>query len=231
MKNTTRTALIAAAASLMMTATSCNKFISDDERIFTALVTMESTEAGVSLQLNDSTVLRTNDINPMKYGNTTNRALINYSIDENKPATKAMETLDVKVYAIDTIRTKLPVADLGEGNDAAYGKDKIDIIRDWVNIGEDGYLTLRIRTARSTDIKKVHYVNLVDLGFKDGKYNFELRHNADGDLGFIYADGLIAFDLNELRPADGNPVMLNIRWNGEEDGDHSADIRLTFRKR
>lgn len=231
MKKTLRIALIAAAASLMMTATSCNKFNGNDERIFTALVTMESSESGVVLQLNDSTVLRTPDIDPKKYGNKTSRALINFSINEDQPSTKAIETYNVKVYAIDTIRTKLPVADLGENNDKEYGKDKIDIVRDWVNIGEDGYLTLRIRTARGSDAKKIHYVNLVDLGYADGKYNYELRHNADGDLGFMYADGLMAFDLNSLRPADGKPVMLNIKWDSYEGDERDADVKLTFRKR
>ncbi len=47
---------------------------------------------------------------------------------------------------MDSIRTKMPVVSAGENNDEKFGNDPIEIVKDWVTIAEDGYLTLRIRT-------------------------------------------------------------------------------------
>lgn len=54
----------------------------------------------------------------------------------------------------DTIRTKPASQDMGELNDSYYGTDKLEIIRDWVTIGEDGYLTLIVRTHSCPDFAR-----------------------------------------------------------------------------
>ncbi len=53
----------------------------------------------------------------------------------------------VNVNWIDSILTKKPVLclDSSEENHAKYGHDAVDIVRDWVTVVEDGYLTLRFR--------------------------------------------------------------------------------------
>ncbi|CEN49242.1 conserved hypothetical protein [Capnocytophaga canimorsus] len=52
----------------------------------------------------------------------------------------------MRINWIDSIRTKKPVPDLGAENDAKYGNDAIEVVKDWLTVAEDGYLTLRIRT-------------------------------------------------------------------------------------
>lgn len=215
-------------ASALFTLQSCLKDNASD-RIYTALVTVDSNEAGTTLQLNDSTVIRPTNMKPNLYGGKSVRALLDFTVDD--VSVLSHDTFDAKVMLLDTIRTKKPVPDLGELNDKKYGNDRIEIVNDWVSIGEDGYLTLRIRTHRS-DASKIHYVNLVRIeNEKDGdkEYTFELRHNASGDLYGYQSDGLIAFDLNDLAPADHSPVTLHLKWSGFHE-EKTANCKLTFRK-
>ncbi|MCQ2144472.1 MAG: NigD-like protein [Bacteroidales bacterium] len=220
-------ALICAAA--MVSLQSCLKDNGSD-RIIPALVTIDSNEAGTTFQLNDSTVIKPTNIKANLYKGRSVRALVNFSVDDVNVLDRP--EFEAKIFTIDTIRTKKSVPDLGELNDKEYGNDKIEIVNDWVSIGEDGYLTLRIRTWRY-DANKVHYVNLVRIeNEKDGdkEYTFELRHDACGDLPSVQADGIMAFDLNELAPEDRSPVTLHLKWRGFVE-DKSANVRLTFRKK
>ena len=66
----------------------------------------------------------------------------------------------VNVNWIDSILTKKPVPCLAtpEENDAKYGHDAVDIVRDWDD-SEDGYLTLRFRALWEN--VKAHSINLI----------------------------------------------------------------------
>lgn len=194
--------------------------------LFTALVTYEDSETGVRLQLDDSTSVGTSNLKPGLYDNKTVRALIQYYRENSSSAGKEENT--ITVVAVDTIRTKPASQDMGELNDSYYGTDKLEIIRDWVTIGEDGYLTLIVRTHRGSQ-SAVHSVYLVNKGEENGQYNFELRHDADGDVYGMETDGLISFNLNELAPEDRSPVTLHLTWEGFYET-KSADFNLTFRK-
>lgn len=204
-----------------------NDNYSRDPMFFTALVTYEDSESGVRLQLDDSTSLVTSNLKPGLYDNKTVRALIQYYRENSSSAVKEENT--ITVVAVDTIRTKPASQDMGELNDSYYGTDKLEIIRDWVTIGEDGYLTLIVRTHRGCQ-SAVHSVYLVNKGEENGKYNFELRHDADGDVYGMETDGLISFNLNELAPEDRSPVTLHLTWEGFYET-KSADFKLTFRKK
>lgn len=82
---------------------------------------------------------------------------------------------------IDSIRTKQPVETQGSEaeNVKVYGNDPIEIVKDWVSVAEDGYVTLRIRTLWGGNA--THIINLVNGVNKDNVYEFDLRHNAQGD--------------------------------------------------
>ncbi len=192
------------------------------QRLLTAIVTYEDLASGVIFQLDDSTKLVPTNLNTGLYNHKTVRAIVKFL-----PVLDDDAENKVRVFCVDSIRTKKAVPDMGDENDEAYGKDKIEIIRDWVTVGEDGYLTLRIRTYRCS-MTAIHYVNLVYLGYENGEYRYELRHDARGDSEGWVADGLIAFDLNELAPEDRSAVTLHLKWEGFT-GSKTADFKLTFR--
>lgn len=152
------------------------------------------------------------------------RALINYNYDDETESSLRKVT----VNWMDGIRTKKPVADKGEENDTEYGKDCIEIVKDWVTVAEDGYLTLRIRTQWGQPGAR-HEVNLVSGVNPENPYEFELRHNANGDTHGDFGDALIAFNLNELIESDGSPVKIKINWESFS-GPKSTEFELLMRE-
>lgn len=219
-----RTLLLVLAS--IMTLSSCNhRGDYNPLSLVTALVTYEDLESGVQLQLDDNTSLKPSNLQPGLYNHKTVRALVRYVVDAED---NSSENNVVKVIAVDTIRTKAPSEDMGDQNDVLYGNDKLEIINEWVTIAEDGYLTLMVRTHRGNSTAR-HSVFLVRKGGKDGQYDFELRHDADGDIYGIESDGLIAFDLNDLAPEDRSPVTLHLTWDGFYET-RNVDFKLTFRK-
>ena len=113
----------------------------------TALVTVRPQADGTFfMQLDDFSVLYPENMSESPFGDKEVRALVNYTVNASDKDTRTVYA-NVHVNWIDSIRTKMPVADLGEENNVVeYGNDPIEIVRDWVTVAEDGYLTLRIRT-------------------------------------------------------------------------------------
>ncbi len=175
-----------------------------------ALVTVcPQTDGSFVMNLDEKTRLHPVNMKTSPFGDKEVRALVNYSAE--KHAENATD-INVQVNRIDSIRTKLPVVSLGAEEDAELGNDPIEIVNDWVTVAEDGYLTLRLRTAWG-DTQRVHYINLVTGINPDDPYDFELRHDSNGDRPLREADVLIAFNLNKLpAPADGK-AKVKLRWN------------------
>ena len=109
-----------------------------------ALVTVKNVDDGsFFLQLDDSTTLLPINVASSPFGEKEVRALVNYDeVDE----VSGRYSKAVHINWIDSILTKPIAPDLGEENDVVYGTDPVEIVRDWVTIAEDGYLTLRFRT-------------------------------------------------------------------------------------
>lgn len=104
----------------------------------------------------------------------------------------------------------------------------VDIVRDWVTVAEDGYLTLRFRALWGG--QKVHYINLVTDVNPDNPYEVELRHNANGDPQNYWRDALVAFNLNGVVPdTEGKTVKLTIRWHSSQ-GYKKVDFDYCSRK-
>lgn len=189
----------------------------------TALVTVRPTDSGTfTLQLDNTTVLYPSNMKSSPFGNKEVRALVNYT-DEGDH----VDARSVHINWIDSIRTKKPVPDLGIENDDRYGNDAIEIVKDWVTIAEDGYLTLRIRTLWGMANSK-HYINLLTGANPEDPYEVELRHNANGDTGGSMGDALIAFNLNDLPGKDGQDVKLKLNWKSFS-GPKSAEFELYLR--
>lgn len=214
---------------LSMTMGSCS---TDDDNDYywsktpNALVTVKTTNDGCYFQLDDSTTLLPTNLKK-PFGDKEVRALVNYTLTDQKDN---QYNAVVHVNWIDSILTKKPVPNLAtpEENDAKYGHDAVDIVRDWVTIAEDGYLTLRFRALWGN--VKPHSINLVAGVNPENPYEVELRHNTNGDPQLRWGDALVAFDLNGVVPdTNGKKVKLTIKWKSTA-GDKSIDFDYCSRK-
>ena len=222
---------ILAAMAMLLTALTFQSCSDDDNTDWSkvypnALVTVKQDGDATYLQLDDNTTLYPKNIKK-PFGDKEVRALVNYSATDEKS-----EVYNQVVYVnwIDSILTKQPVPSLGstEQNAQKYGDDMVDIVRDWVTIAEDGYLTLRFRTLWGGE--KVHYINLVSGVNPANPYEVELRHNANGDPKWRWGDALVAFDLNKVLPdTQGKTVKLTIRWKSSQ-GEKTVDFDYCSRK-
>ena len=178
----------------------------------TALVTVRPQADGTfCMQLDDFSVLYPENMSESPFGDKEVRALVNYTVNASDKDTRTVYA-NVHVNWIDSIRTKMPVADLGEENNVVeYGNDPIEIVRDWVTVAEDGYLTLRIRTRWGQRCTP-HVINLVGGVNPENPYEFDLHHDANGDEYGEMGDALIAFNLNDLPRSEGDRVTIKLNW-------------------
>lgn len=221
MKNNRLTMVMAL---LMMALTATFTSCDDDDMgkmvQHTALVTVKPTADSFYLQLNDSVRLEPVNMGVAPYGKREVRALVKYRTEE-----KLGHLHKVHVTWLDSIRTKMPEPSMGSKNDKVYGHDPIEIVRDWVTVAEDGYLTLRIR-MRWGQQHVFHYVSLLTDTNPDNHYVLELRHDANGDTYGMMGDALIAFNLRELMPEPSDkPVKFILRWKSYS-GDKQAEFEM-----
>lgn len=190
-----------------------------------ALVTVKSlSDSSCYLQLDDNSTLKPVNLSKSPFGTKEVRALVNYTETTDNPGTY---TKAVNVNWIDSIRTKMTVPTQGSDNDKKFGNDPIEIMKDWVTIVEDGYLTLRFRTLWGG--YTVHYINLLTGVNPENPYDVELRHNANGDTSTREGDGLIAFNLKDLPDTGGKTVKLKINWKSFS-GNKSVEFDFCSRK-
>ena len=192
-----------------------------------ALVTVKQNGDACYLQLDDNTTLLAQNLKSTVFGGKEVRALVNYSSTNEK---SDLYNQVVHVNWIDSILTKKPVPSLGsdEANSEKYGNNIVDIVRDWVTVAEDGYLTLRFRALWGG--QNPHYINLVTGVNPENPYEVELRHNQNGDAKYRVGDALVAFNLNDALPdTNGKTVKLTIRWKSSN-GDKKVDFNYCSRK-
>ena len=200
----------------------------DWDRVFpNALVTVKKSGDACYLQLDDNTTLLAKNLKPTIFDGKEVRALVNYTQTSEK-SEKYNQVIHVNW--IDSILTKKPVPSLGSDteNSEKYGNDMVDIVRDWVTVAEDGYLTLRFRALWGG--QNVHYINLLTGVNPENPYEVELRHNQNGDAKYRVGDALVAFNLNDALPdTNGKTVKLTIRWKSSN-GDKKVDFNYCSRK-
>ena len=186
----------------------------------TALVTVRPQADGTFfMQLDDFSVLYPENMSESPFGDKEVRALVSYR--EVKPVNDYY-TKSVAVNWIDSILTKPAVPYPADGDVSEYGDDPIEIVRDWVNIAEDGYLTLRFRTRWGSN-GVAHFVNLLTGINPDDPYEVEFRHNAYGDVNGAAGDALVAFRLSGLPDTGGETVKLTLRYQS-----FSGEKKITF---
>ena len=177
-----------------------------------ALVTVKPVDgAGFYMQLDDSTTLHPVNRSVSPYGDKEVRALVNYAYVRPEENDYEKRSFKVNVNWIDSILTKPAVPYPADGDVSEYGEDPIEIVRDWVNIAEDGYLTLRFRTRWGNN-GVVHFVNLLTGVNPDDPYEVEFRHNAYGDVNGTPGDALVAFRLSDLPDTNGKTVKLTLKY-------------------
>lgn len=192
-----------------------------EARVPSAVVTVRpSTDNSFTLQLDDKTTLVPTNMKASPFGNKEVRALVNYT--EETPTNGSVR--NVHVNWIDSIRTKLPVPTVGIDNDKTYGNDPLEIVKDWVTVAEDGYLTLRIRTKWGS-LHTTHYINLLTGTNPENPYELVLRHDARGDVDGAIGDALIAFNLNNLPKKDKEDLKIKLIWTSFT-GKKSAEFSL-----
>ena len=192
----------------------------------TAIVTVcPNGDGSFVMQLDDETTLVPTNLKTSPFGNKEVRALVNYTVSEL--SSKTYQTHNVRVNWLDSIRTKLPVESLGELNDEKFGNDPIEIVKDWVTVAEDGYLTLRIRTVWN-NVQTPHVINLVSGTNPDDPFELELRHDAQGDTDGNWGDALIAFNLNKLPRSGAESETVNLKWKSFN-GDKSTSFKIKMR--
>ena len=125
-------ALVAAAA-----LQSCND--DDDNRNLAypnALVTLKTNASGTFfLQLDDSTTVIPTNMKASPYGKKEVRALANINMDAKEPKDHVKSGY---VNWLDSILTKNMAPNLGDKNDATYGNDPVELVKDWTTLVEDG---------------------------------------------------------------------------------------------
>lgn len=217
--------MMSALVALVATAAlqSCND--DDDNRNLAypnALVTLKTNASGTFfLQLDDSTTVIPTNMKASPYGKKEVRALANINMDAKEPKDHVKSGY---VNWLDSILTKNMAPNLGDKNDATYGNDPVELVKDWTTLVEDGYLTLRFRTYFGYG--KRHVLNLIPTG---KPYEVELRHNAQGDDRRVVRDGLVAFRLSSLPDTQGKEVELTVKWKSFN-GDKSAKFKYRTRK-
>lgn len=209
---------------LVLSLASCSTDSDDNDARRIALVTVYPQSAGNFLmQLDDSTMLEPTNVKTSPFGNKTVRALVSYC-DDGDAAAKMRK---VSIYRMDSIRTKMPVPTTGADDATAYGDDPIEIVRDWVTVAEDGFLTLRLRTIWGNG--KPHVINLVSGRNKDNVYELTLCHDAQGDTAGQMGDAMIAFNLNQLWQNPGNDVKIKLNWKSFS-GEKSTEFSMKMHK-
>lgn len=220
------------AVALLLSAFTLQSCDSDDDcnwdRVLpNALVTVKQNGDACYLQLDDNTTLLAKNLKAPVYGGKEVRALVNYDVLNEK--SEGYNQV-INVNWMDSILTKQPQPYLATEaeNDAKYGNDAVDIVRDWVTIAEDGYLTLRFRALWGGE--KPHYINLLTGVNPENPYEVELRHNQNGDPQYRLGDALVAFNLNNALPdTKGKTVKLTIRWKSSQ-GDKKVEFDYCSRK-
>ena len=193
-----------------------------------ALVTVkQDADKTVYLQLDDKTTLFPTNMKSSPFGEKEVRALTNFTLTNGNSShyDKA-----VHINWIDSILTKPALPTTGTENEdkEKYGEDAVEIVKDWVTLAEDGYLTLRFRTTWGSN-RTPHRVNLITGVNTENPYEVEFRHDAQGDTNGQIGDALVAFNLKDLPDTEGQTVKLKLKWQSFS-GPKSAEFDFCSRK-
>ena len=164
------------------------------------------------------------------------RAIVQYGYDPENPGTNKVEgfdkTLDVTLYALDTVFTKAPVA-YDPLKEESYGNDPLGLYlgTDYfpTTMVEDGYLCVCFELPVGMSDTQ-HSINLLTGIDPKDPYTLELRHNANGDTSITTSVCYMNFPLKDLPDTGGDTINLKLRWNSLVTGE-TETTTLEYRSR
>ncbi len=181
----------------------------DYENVMSALVTVKTDDNGNTFfQVDKNTVVYPENIKGQIFNGKEVRALTQYEYDDDDRVGNARV---VEVLWLDSILTKPAVRTYGDGVDSQYGNDAVEIVRHWTTVAEDGYVTLRFLTQWGFPATK-HRVTLVAGVNPKEPFEFDFRHNANGDYVGRLQEGMVAFNIKEVIAEAGRTpdhIILN----------------------
>lgn len=196
---------------VMAALTSCMDFSNDIDKVNDpsigwypdAIVTVKTAASGKTFfQLDEETTLEPEGwSNPFK---SETRALLYYSeIGESEDF-----SVKVRVERIDSVLTKDALAH--NDKDVMKSDDPVEVVKDWLTVCEDGYLTIHFATLWGSG-SVPHKVALV--ADKDNSRLFHFRHDSDSDQGTVWKEGIVAFWIGDLVPvASGEDANITLDW-------------------
>lgn len=229
-------AYLIAVLAVVMSSLCCQSCLDDDDDNYSyllpnALVTVKSAEDGaVYFQLDDSTTLAPENISSAYFKREV-RALVNFDfVDEREDFKGPGDLIPVHVNRIDSILTKKAHLSQGAEEDAElYGSNRIEIIKDWMNGCEDGYLTLHVSFLAGGG-GVTHALNLATSIDKDGLYHARLYHNANNDADAFWVSAAVAFKIEDLLPLlPGEKKQIELTWDSY-DGEKSHIFKYRLPK-
>ncbi len=160
------------------------------------------------MQLDDTTTLFATNVTNPPYGQKEVRAFINFTeVDK----VNNDYTMSVRLNYVDSMLTKKSIP-YSEENNLDYGNDPIEIVPSWINVVEDGYITLYFSTLWGNN-SIAHSVNLLTGVNPDDPYEVEFRHNAFGDVIGAWGNGVVAFKLPNFPVETSENVNITLKYN------------------
>ena len=101
----------------------------------------------------------------------------------------------------------------------------IELYNDWVTCLEDGYLTIHFAALFGRGSKIVH---IVDLAVDPKTLDLYLKHDNNGDNGYVPGEGVIAFKIDDLLKDVKDGQELTLHWKGSE-GEKTAKVKYLSR--
>lgn len=174
-----------------------------------AVVTVKPLDDGAFyLQLDDSTSLLPSNMKVSPFGKKQVRAWVEYSPKEYTPGASMKP---IGVNRIDSIYTKQLLTVPATLTEEYKGGDPVEVVKSFMTVCEDGYLTLRLRT-RFGNAQVKHTVNLYNHSNTDNPFNLYLVHEANGDTDGPFSDIVIAFNLRKLPVMQGETKEITLHW-------------------
>lgn len=208
---------------------SCNfnhEDVNSNYRVDIATVENPNQLSAFFFRLDDDQLMWTDESNFRNYRPENGQRIVAYyTLLRNKKAT-GLYDYDVRLEDVYKVLTK-GIFNITPETQDSIGNDSVTIKDMW--IGSD-YLNVQFLYPGND---KTHFINLVSdtsKVYSDGKVHLEFRHNSNGDLPYYLHEGIVSFNLTELRTlTNTNSLDLVVHVNvPNQAADDTYSMRYSF---